>query len=366
LTEKRPDAGYLLICYSNPDNGFFALVSSVLNGVQISLESNLVPVVKLDQHASDFFYEPSVGDNIWEYYFEPVQDIGSEAFHTELTAGRIDPGEVQVLDSEEESFRLLSLTDPGRIAHFWVGEDPSNPGEWLTAKRALGRDFVGRFVKVKSRILGLVDEFETRHFQSTMTYGVHIRGTDFGYATPIHPERYFEAIREKIAADNPGDFRVFLATDQQQFVTLFKEEFPGRVLTYDAYRSCDEKAPFQMNSLDNYKKGEDVLVDALLLSRCHYLFKGPSAVGEYALWFNPKLECHDFALESQWDSSHYASAALKMNLENLHPLIWRSKLLYRALKRVVLDAVLKLSRRLLPKKLRHWLWMKIGRHLYFQ
>ena len=42
-----------------------------------------------------------------------------------------------------------------------------------------------------------------------------------------------------------------------------------------------------------YTKGEDVLIDCLLLSKCDFLLKCTSAVGEYALYFNPQLRCID-------------------------------------------------------------------------
>ena len=36
--------------------------------------------------------------------------------------------------------------------------------------------------------------------------------------------------------------------------------------------------------------GSDVMIDTLLLARCSFLLKGISAVSEFALYFNPKLQ----------------------------------------------------------------------------
>ena len=74
-----------------------------------------------------------------------------------------------------------------------------------------------------------------------------------------------------------------------------------------------------------YRRGEDVLVDLLLMSRCDFLFKGAAAVGEYALWFNPSLECHDFALESHFDPRRFhelVSAYRKLEIKQWSPSLW--------------------------------------------
>jgi hypothetical protein len=43
----------------------------------------------------------------------------------------------------------------------------------------------------------------------------------------------------------------------------------------------------------NYRKGEDVLIDCLLLSRSDFLLRCQSNVGELATYFNPELPVID-------------------------------------------------------------------------
>ena len=49
------------------------------------------------------------------------------------------------------------------------------------------------------------------------------------------------------------------------------------------------------------RKGTEVLLDAILLSRCDYLIKANSAVSEFAIYFNPKLinESYDLSIRDQ-------------------------------------------------------------------
>jgi hypothetical protein len=68
-----------------------------------------------------------------------------------------------------------------------------------------------------------------------------------------------------------------------------QERFGARLFVRDALRS--RKNAFLDGQLaDHYRKGEDVLVDALLLARCTLLLKAASAVGEFAVYFSwPRL-----------------------------------------------------------------------------
>jgi hypothetical protein len=61
------------------------------------------------------------------------------------------------------------------------------------------------------------------------------------------------------------------------------------------------------------------------MSRCDFLFKGAAAVGEYALWFNSSLECHDFALESRFDPRPFrelVSTYRKLEIKKWSPPLW--------------------------------------------
>ena len=70
------------------------------------------------------------------------------------------------------------------------------------------------------------------------------------------------------------------------------------------YRAClDEvvrRNAFADKGLsDNYKKGEDALVDALLLSCANFIIKPASALSEFSVYFNPDL--HNHTLELQYE-----------------------------------------------------------------
>ena len=128
---------------------------------------------------------------------------------------------------------------------------------------------------------------------------------------------------------------------------------------------------FLKRDISPYQKGEDVLIDILLLAKCDYILKGAAAVGEYAMWFNPSLKCTDFALASHYDFTSSASAFLKLNVGGIDGSQWRRKLLLRGLirklrylVRPLLEACMWLGKRTLPGSIKDQLWKKIFRHLY--
>lgn len=56
--------------------GFFAQFLFVLQQLRFAQEHNLLPVVNMDQ-PYNYYRDGSRGENVWEYYFEPVSKLRS-------------------------------------------------------------------------------------------------------------------------------------------------------------------------------------------------------------------------------------------------------------------------------------------------
>jgi hypothetical protein len=269
---------------------------------------------------------------MWEYFFEPVSDIRYEQLQIALERGEIAPDQVHSF-AKKQIFDWHH-SDPDRIATFWAKDVPADPSAWMAEKRELGRKYVGEHIRVKPHITEKVEDFWESWIQPQFTIGVHIRGTDFAYAEPTSPFAYFDAIDEYVALTHPDRYRIFLATDQNQFVDLFRKRYGDRIVTTNSLRSDGRRPAFKFSRESPYTRGEDVLVDLLLLSRCNFLFKGAAAVGEVALWFNPSLGCHDFALESRFDPrtiQHLVPAWRKLEIDQWSPPPWSPRRWHRAL-----------------------------------
>lgn len=156
------------------------------------------------------------------------------------------------------------------------------------------------FISIRSNILEKANGFARLAFDGRYLFTVHIRGTDWSYAEPTGIQHYFDGIEKIIDEKGLVDYQVFLATDQVQFVDQFRAHFGCHLITYDSARGSSFIAPFKLKSVDNYKKGEDVLIDILLLAKGDHILKCAASVGEYATWFAPNIGITDFALESKY------------------------------------------------------------------
>lgn len=285
--------------------GYGALMVYVLNGIRKALENNHLPVIYIDKETTAHFYDRERGENIWEYFFLPINSITYDQIEQSLAIGHISKEEIYTPSSEEVMHWHQS--DENRLATFWAWEEPKDKQKWMQEKRALGRDLVAKYVKVRPEILDRVGELVRSLFTSSYIIGVHIRGTDFTYATATPITAYFDEIDRILIEEKRENVQIFVATDQQQYVDEFELKYPDKVICIDAIRSKNNIAPFRFQKANGYKKGEDVLMDILLLSRCDHIIKSASAVGEIALWFNPELTCTDFALRSNFIAVGYTS-----------------------------------------------------------
>ncbi len=69
------------------------------------------------------------------------------------------------------------------------------------------------------------------------------------------------------------------------------------MLSYATIRSTTRINPKNMNDGRGYQRGEEVLIDALLLSKTNFLLKCTSNVGEVAIYFNPSLKALDLSYD---------------------------------------------------------------------
>lgn len=134
--------------------------------------------------------------------------------------------------------------------------------------------------------------------------GVHLRGTDKGRylasaasGRPVAPLEYEPYVDAFLRSHPNGS--VFVATDSPAFLAEVRshwvERWPHAPFRWrdDVLRSeanvAFEKAAASGRGSSNARKGEEVLIDALLLARCDWLLHSASGVAEFAIYWNLKL-----------------------------------------------------------------------------
>ena len=274
--------------------GLGAIILHVISLLRFSDRENLYPVVDLDQKFDNAYFDADYGNNLWHQYFEPVLSISSQhlkehSHHPQMQSliYTLDTKEAHKI-CEEHDDSVYSFTF-GRWRHL----EDLDLDEWYQHQRVKARETVKKYIRPNKALRTKVDQFVRIHFTTGFTLGLHVRGTDMAYAPVVDPAEYFPHI-DKCIEENP-DLKIFLATDQAQYVTVFEEKYANRVLSINALRSEDEIPPFLMEESTPFKKGEDVMMDILLLSKCDFLIKSSSNVSEMALYFGENLKCLDLA-----------------------------------------------------------------------
>ena len=275
--------------------GFFAYVQYALNQIKYCEANNFLPVINFDESYGNYFVDPARGENMWDYFFHPVcqftwSDIQSRVLDPD---DPLTQGDVVTLSDEE--IGELCQNNPNGIFHYTYGYWRENPPEdidrWYDEQRKRGHAYLAKYVKVKQSILDSVEALLYENADGQFLVGAHIRGTDMKYAPTVPLERYIEHLDTLVSEHDR--IKIFIATDQQQYIEILKKKYGEKMFFQDCLRSHNATNQHKFKRKDKSRLGAEVLIDALLLSRCDYLLKCPSAVGEFAHYFNPQLESLD-------------------------------------------------------------------------
>ena len=276
----------------------------VLNQILYCEKHGLLPVVYFGPWSVDgpnAYHDPERGDNMWDYYFEPV----AEYTYSDIQALIVDPKhpvtEKNLVHLDDDDLSYLHGGNPDSIYNYPYGyytDLEENPDDWYAQQRHKAQILIEKYIRVRKELVAEVDAFVENKFKDHRVLGLHIRGTDKGCASEarhiskiIPPEKYFPHIDEYIQ-QHPGA-KIFLATDQAQYVEQMQAKYASRILSQSTILSDSQVNSFQKQDGNNYEKGKEVLLDCLILSRCHQLLKCASAVGEYAHYFNADLTSLD-------------------------------------------------------------------------
>jgi hypothetical protein len=121
--------------------------------------------------------------------------------------------------------------------------------------------------------------------------GVHYRGTDKVMGPYRELERVPYEYVFKLLDQCSREKFFFIATDEEEFIQTANMRYPGRVIFTNAQRSRDAySVHLSKNAISPFFLGSQALLDALLLSRCDFLYRCDSNLSLASLFFNYKLK----------------------------------------------------------------------------
>jgi hypothetical protein len=253
---SRPENKPFIVLNNPVSAGFGAIFSTVLAALDLYDQGACVGV-KIDLNEG-LYLDKDYGPNYWEYFFEPI-NIGDETVS-------------QHVFSENEVFMLASA------------------GFQISRQRAY--ELIQKYVHLKPHVKQKIDRFIKKSFKDYFIIGIHHRGTDKNLEAPIVPYANTMMHVSSFISNLPKGtkYRIYVATDDHHFLNYVCHFYPKKVVFNDFVRSKDEY-PIHYNDgiyRNNYQKGEEAIIDLLLLARCKVLFYPAfSTFSMTATKFNP-------------------------------------------------------------------------------
>jgi len=242
--------------------GFFSNFRGSVSAIKRCEDNDLVPFMNWRNNP---YIENSQGGNSWDYYFEQPFNVINNNIKYNI--------------EQDFSWRNLPHT------------------------RETMSSLIEKYITLKPNIQKEIDDFYDRNMKSRHVLGVHIRLTDKAThpaekKTIVSLENYKTEIRNYVNLF--PDAYIYLATDSTDYINQLKEEFGDKIILPDVLRSSGGASVHHHSQGNGYKKGKDVLMECILLSKCDFLIKGVSNVSLCALFFNKELE--HFNITSQYNN----------------------------------------------------------------
>ena len=186
---------------------------------------------------------------------------------------------------ESEVVREVGGVNHGSFIGGWVSEDSRLKLHKLSTEH----------LKVQKSILDKVDTFINQNFRGHRVLGIHIRGNEI-FTDNTRPKLPFSYFKHKIDLYlNTGEFdKIFVATDQIHTLLKLKELYKEDLLHYSSleFDLMGSHAHIfnKITPNEGYIRGEEVLIDSILLSSTDFLLRTCSNITAYSIIYNPLLK----------------------------------------------------------------------------
>ncbi len=233
--------------------GMFSVFHTVLGALNF-YDSGLCSGLTVNFGKQGLYYDKNHGLNWWDYYFKPIH-----------------------LGTQKKDVKAFTQDE---MVNFAMQAQYKMP-------RMKKQELIQKYIIIKAHIEKKIEKFIQEKFKKNFMIGIHYRGTDkLSEASAVSYAHVHKTIEE---IEKPKKWKLFVATDDARFIEYMHKKFPSKILTIDALRSKNGQPVHYAERVKNYKKGEDALLDSILLSRCDILVKMASNLSDASMSFNPQL-----------------------------------------------------------------------------
>lgn len=241
--------------------GLFSMFHHVLYFLD-KYEKNQIDGLDIDFAQSGLYYKKELGPNWWEYYFEPIH-LQSNLENYERT-----------IVKEDAYYLDINIVD----------------FEYNTTLSRMNF-LLKKYIRVKDEILAKVNEFKKNNFDGNFVIGIHYRGTDkIQEAKRVDFNDILEEVSQIISRlPWHRKYKIFVATDEFYFLYYMVYKFGDKVCYLPCHRSISGTPVHYDKTSDPYEKGEEAVLDCLLLANSHVLIRTDSNLSLCSKYFNPYL-----------------------------------------------------------------------------
>jgi len=251
---------FFIIHEYNATNGFFAKFNYILGELCVADDKNLLPFIDYTTPTNIHDYTNTEVANEWEYCF--IQKYNYDFVYNSKYEKSECTGK-EWYDAHEKIFRNKEVT---KKLH----------------------DTYLKHVIVKPEIFNKINP-EIKKYK---TLGVHCRRSDMAGSHPdialnYSTDTFYQKV-EKVFKDNNFE-KIYLATEEIEIFEVFKERFGNKLFYEDCFRIKQNESPvYKMDSrpLHRTLQQQEVLLDALNLSKCDSFICGISSVSHAVIFIN--------------------------------------------------------------------------------
>lgn len=296
------------------DGGFFSLFNTYVSYLVWNIGrpevSSIIPdwrITRIQEHRktdkfTSFCYGKRADGNTWLNFFHPVRglDVDDSNYNDDQFLRN-----AIIFDGYNEQAEPL-LT----YIHAYKLYKKQDFQEW----RKLYNSYYKKYIVMRDHIIAQVDTFQANNFDADYIIGCHVRHPSHGIEQPGKQmptvELFIQTVIKRVAGIS--NYKVFLATDQDSVVDQFRLIFGDRLIYRSEVNRVDvdtdakfyalseaerAKEGFQIQHLTaadeakwSARMGDEVIVDALLLSRCDTFVHVTSNIATAVSFMNPEIE----------------------------------------------------------------------------
>ncbi len=281
------------IIQRTPGAGLFSNFIFVLNHIKIADSCGYYPIVDMENFPTIYNERNSIqkSKNAWNYYFKNKKDYN---------LNKIYKNYCYILTSNR-----FSKTFSHNI----------NNNEF--------RNLFKKYYEINNKYLKFTKMFQKKNFLKNKVLAIHLRGTSYktsaNHPFPTTIKQTINLINNLIK--NNGYTKLFICTEDLFYFEAIKKKFGEKVIflenTYKSYH--DDAFKYYPRNNHRYKLGRDILLEAMLISKCAGFVYTNTNVSEFVKFLDKDKKLKYFLINNGFNSSNAYIAKWLWFYKNLLP-----------------------------------------------